>query len=330
MAASDIHPSLDDPNAWVPYRYIPSKPAAIVFVVAFSLTTFLHVFQLSRKRTWYFIPLVIGGIFELTGYIGRILSVNDVWALGPFIMQSLLLLVAPALFAASIYMVLGRIILLVDGEQYSLIRKRWLTKIFVLGDILSFCVQGGGGGIQAIGTLTSMNTGEKLIIVGLFLQLFFFGFFIVVAGLFHWRFVKANPDMRKQSGVSSQLETTSHRPRRLTGSSNSPLTETGVPELPWKRHIYVLYAASTLIMVRSVFRVIEYLMGNHGFLLRHEYFLYIFDAVLMFVVMVLFNVVHPSEVSASYRQRVAAEGDRGFDGDVELQGTRREYLGEGK
>jgi len=59
-------------------------------------------------------------------------------------MQSLLLLLAPALFAASIYMVLGRIILLVDGEAHSLIRAKWLTKFFVLGDVLSFLTQSAG------------------------------------------------------------------------------------------------------------------------------------------------------------------------------------------
>jgi hypothetical protein len=59
-------------------------------------------------------------------------------------MQSLLLLLAPALFAASIYMVLGRIIRLTDGEAYSLIRVSRLTKIFVAGDVLSFLVQSTG------------------------------------------------------------------------------------------------------------------------------------------------------------------------------------------
>jgi O-antigen/teichoic acid export membrane protein len=80
----------------------------------------------------------------MTGYIGRIISHKDLWALGPFIMQSLLILIAPALFAASIYIILGRIILLVDGERYSLIRQKWLTKIFVAGDVLSFMLQGAG------------------------------------------------------------------------------------------------------------------------------------------------------------------------------------------
>jgi hypothetical protein len=59
-------------------------------------------------------------------------------------MQSLLILIAPALFAASIYIILGRIILLVDGEEYSLVRRKWLTKVFVVGDVLSFMMQGAG------------------------------------------------------------------------------------------------------------------------------------------------------------------------------------------
>lgn len=59
-------------------------------------------------------------------------------------MQTLLLLLAPALFAASIYMELARIIELVDGESRSMIKRKWLTKIFVCGDILSFTLQMAG------------------------------------------------------------------------------------------------------------------------------------------------------------------------------------------
>jgi hypothetical protein len=83
-------------------------------------------------------------IVESVGYIGRILSHDDLWDLGPFIMQSLLILIAPALFAASIYIILGRVILLVDGERYALVRRTWLTKLFVAGDVFSFMLQGAG------------------------------------------------------------------------------------------------------------------------------------------------------------------------------------------
>lgn len=217
---------------------------------------------------------------EFVGYIGRIQGHFDQWALGPFIQQSLLLLVAPALFAASIYIILGRVILLTDGERYSLIRQRWLTKIFVAGDVLSFMVQGAGGGIQGSGSEKSMKLGEKLILVGLFLQLFFFGFFVVVAGIFHFRLVRSKTDLSRVSSVNIKV-------------------------LPWKRHLIALYVASGLILVRSIFRVIEYLQGNAGYLLRHEIFLYIFDAVLMLAVMLIFNWIHPSQVTELYQQRLS-------------------------
>lgn len=66
------------------------------------------------------------------------------WSIGPYVIQSTLLLVAPALFAASIYMELGRIIMMVKGERFALIRVNWTTKIFVAGDVLSFLMQASG------------------------------------------------------------------------------------------------------------------------------------------------------------------------------------------
>lgn len=62
----------------------------------------------------------------------------------PYIIQSILLLLGPTLFAASIYMILGRLVVLLEADSYSMIRARWLTKVFVLGDLLSFFAQGGG------------------------------------------------------------------------------------------------------------------------------------------------------------------------------------------
>ena len=84
---------------------------------------------------------------ETIGYVGRTLSAGEAygeWTTAPYIMQSLLVLLAPALFAASIYMILGRLIVLVDGEAHSPIKVKWLTKIFVTGDVLSFLAQSAG------------------------------------------------------------------------------------------------------------------------------------------------------------------------------------------
>lgn len=195
------------------------------------------------------------------------MSAKDQWDLGPYIIQNLLLLIAPAFFAASVYMVLGRIILVTDGEKHSVISKKWLTKVFVTGDVISLLAQSGGGGYMAMGTLSAMHTGEKIVILGLFVQLLFFGFFMVVSTIFYTR-VHKEP----------------------TGRSMDPSIE-------WRKHFFVLMAASLFIFVRSVFRVIEYISGNNGYLLRHEVFLYIFDACLMLAVMVLFNILHPSKIT---------------------------------
>jgi hypothetical protein len=83
---------------------------------------------------------------ETGGYIarGRSSTESPDYTLGPYIAQSLLLLVAPALFAASIYMELGRLVLMVSGDHALFIRRTRLTKIFVVGDILSFFLQAAG------------------------------------------------------------------------------------------------------------------------------------------------------------------------------------------
>lgn len=75
------------------------------------------------------------------------------------------------------------------------------------------------------------------------------------------------------------------------------------------RYTRVLYAASTIIMIRSIVRVIEYIRGNSGYLLRNEALLYVFDGCLMLAVLVLYNVIHPSTLTAFHKGGIFAEKD---------------------
>lgn len=68
-------------------------------------------------------------------------------------------------------------------------------------------------------------------------------------------------------------------------------------------------------MVRSVYRVIEYIQGKERYLQSKELFLYIFDAALMVVIMVIMNVVHPSEINGWLK---AGRGT-GAEVDAEMQ-----------
>ncbi|KAL0575631.1 hypothetical protein V5O48_006356 [Marasmius crinis-equi] len=253
-------------GGFVLYYYTPNIAAAGIFAGVFLLSTILHIWQLVRTRTWYFLPMVIGALMEGTGYIGRILSHSDPNKLGPYIMQSVLLLVAPALFAASIYMILGRLISRVEGEEYSIIKVTRLTKVFVWCDVLSFLVQSSGAGLMVRAGSTSL--GEKIILAGLIIQIVAFGIFIVVSLIFHLR-------MNKAPTAASRT----HEQRAA---------------VPWNRMLWVLYTASAFIMIRSVFRFVEYVQGFSGYLLRNEVWLYIFDALLMGITVWLFNWFHPS------------------------------------
>lgn len=83
---------------------------------------------------------------EAVGFAARAYSSTQSpdWTLMPYIIQNMLILLGPAFYAASIYMTLGRLICFLGAENYSLIRVNWLTKLFLLGDILSIFGQGGG------------------------------------------------------------------------------------------------------------------------------------------------------------------------------------------
>jgi hypothetical protein len=44
------------------YKYTPSKIAAAVFIVLFTISSVLHLVQLLKHRVWFFIPMFIGGL----------------------------------------------------------------------------------------------------------------------------------------------------------------------------------------------------------------------------------------------------------------------------
>ncbi|KAL6900048.1 RTA1 like domain-containing protein [Trichoderma evansii] len=267
------------------YHYDPSFAAAVLFTILFILAAIRHTQLVFKNRTWYFVPFLIGCLFELAGYIGRAMSAKQTpnWTLMPYLIQSLLTLLGPTLFAASIYMVLGRLIRFLDADSYSLIRPQWLTKFFLMGDVLSFFAQSGGGGILATAkSESSQNMGNNVILLGLGIQIVFFAFFMIVTMVFHVRIGKT-PTVKS-------LSTTS----------------------PWQRFFWVLYTTSMLIMIRSIYRMAEYAQGNDGFLLKSEAFVYILDALLMFAVTVIFSFYHPSTVL----------GENGIRGDdMFLEGT---------
>lgn len=122
------------------------------------------------------------------------------------------------------------------------------------------------------------------------IQLVVFSLFIVCAGIFHFR-LNRNP-----TPVSLQ------------------------PDVPWLRYMVCLYIVSGLILVRSLFRAIEYFQGYDGELQQAEYYLFIFDSVLMVIAMVTLNVYHPSQIVAGRGKGETKEAAGGYNGMGSVEG----------
>ena len=112
--------------------------------------------------------------------------------------------------------------------------------------------------------------GEKIVIAGLALQVATFVVFLVASVNFQIRMNRRQP------------------------TSTSPITTTSSAPTHWRKMLYILYSASALILFRCTYRLIEYAMGNAGYLIAHEWTLYCFDALPMFLVLVLLLVLQPT------------------------------------
>ncbi|KAH6687723.1 RTA1 like protein-domain-containing protein [Plectosphaerella plurivora] len=277
-----------DPNfrtaEWALYRYDPSTAAAVIFILLFIVTTGIHTVQMIRTRTWYMAAFCIGGLSEILGYIGRAVSSNEkagCWTVGPFVVQTVFTLIAPALMSFSVYMILPRIIHLTDGEIHAPMKPRWRIKVFIIGDVVSLALQLVGGAMMSGGDLGSsvMKTGKYLVIGSFSMQPTVIGTFFGVVSLFHRRM--------KRTPTEKSLE----------------------PQIRWRRYVLSLYIASGAISARCLFRSIAYYGDNDSYLMRSEWFLYIFDATIIWAVMVWMIWFHPSEIDSLLRhERPVANG----------------------
>ncbi|KAH8432707.1 RTA1 domain-containing protein [Aspergillus melleus] len=262
------------------YRYEPSMPAAVIAIICYGLSTIYHIYQLIRLKAYFFTTFIVGAIMMTIGYIARTISANNKTSLPPYIAQSVCTLLPPSLYAATIYMIYGRVVIHLREPRLSLVSPYKVTKIFVIGDAIAFLTQASGGGMMAMEGMA--DAGQKIAVVGLFVQLGFFGFFLTVTGTF----------VRRLRGRA--------RGRLLSGDGGAG----AVPE-EVMRLLLVLLVVSAVIIVRCLYRIVEFVQGHDGYLMGHEVFMYVFDTIPMFGVQVVFHFFHPG--------RILGQGGKGFE-----------------
>ena len=206
---------------------------------------------------------------EEIGYIARAVSFNSTGSLLPYLLQAIFLLLPPVFFAASLYMVYSRLVRAVQGERFSLLSPRWTTAVFVVGDFVCLSIQSDGSGLLVKPNL--VHIGNYIIVAGLGIQVLMFAGFVSCCLNFNVRF-------------------------------RAHLAETGATvDVPWQSCLNMLYLTSMAILVRNIYRMIEFIMGQDGYLLTTEWPTYVFDGTLMLLVMVGFFIWYPSQLRPSTR-----------------------------
>ncbi|KAF5573270.1 sterol regulatory element-binding ECM22 [Fusarium pseudocircinatum] len=224
------------PEGYAPfdlYPYNPSQGPAYAFLGLFGAAGIAHLIMMFPYRSAFPIPMIIGCGMEATAYWFRSRSHDNLRQTLPFLIQNLLVLVAPPFLAATIYMSLGRITRALKAQEASLISLRWITKLFVLVDLICFVTQTAGAIMSGSEDLDEAKRGQTIIIAGLVLQIFAFALFIICTLALQLR-IRTSPPVHCVAGAIAH----------------------------YRRYFIALYCTSGLFLIRNLVRIIEYKQGG--------------------------------------------------------------------
>ncbi|PRP84083.1 putative RTA1 domain protein [Planoprotostelium fungivorum] len=262
------------------YGYTPSMSGSIVILAIFAISTFAHLGQLVHKRSWWMIAMVLGGILEAAGWASRVYSSVSPTKLDPFLAQQVTLILAPVFFSGVVYIILG-LIISKWGEEYSRIRSRYYSIIFLVCDVASLVVQAVGGAKAAGGARTNdsnaANDGAHIMMGGIVFQLFSMTLFVLLAAEYSFRAYYDRPVKLKVSPPEAEKKQ--------------------VKDSRGVRQVAIAMVISTLVLyVRGIYRVIELSEGWSGPIISTESYFIVLDGVMMIICMGIFNILYPTWV----------------------------------
>ncbi|KAG7530345.1 hypothetical protein FFLO_05117 [Filobasidium floriforme] len=258
--------------------WTPKLWAAVVGLVAYGIVACFLSFRWWKSvkpRRWTLV-LVVGAWTMTLGFLIRI-----IWGIGDnvdsipvYAIQNLFLLLSPCAYLAFSYMVLPRLATYLDAEDCLFLRSRWIVRIFVTADVVTFLTQASGGGMAASGG-DMAKTGDKLTLGGLILQVISFGLFTFLTVWFGYR----------------------SRSRHMVWTSRNPSAGQRFFNR-WTTLYYVLLLTCVAYLTRCIFRVAEFVNGYDSYLATHEGYFYLLDALPLVIAISLFFFVWPPSIFA--------------------------------
>ncbi|KAF2717580.1 RTA1-domain-containing protein [Polychaeton citri CBS 116435] len=250
------------------FTYIPDFGGNVFFCVWFGLLIIPQLYFGIKHRVWgYMISMIIGLVFEIVGYVGRLQLHDNPWSDNGFLIYLIFLTIAPVFITAAIYLCLTRIIITFN-EDKSRVQPKWIAIGFMTSDFLSLVLQGAGGGIaDTADTDSGQQVGVDVMIAGLVLQAVSIAAFLLVCIDFFWR-CRNDLDMEY---LKSQT-----RNRTM-----------------FKLFLGGLVLATLSIEARSIYRVIELWQGFSGKLWNDEIDFMVLDGAMCSFACLLLSILHP-------------------------------------
>ncbi|KAL2270520.1 hypothetical protein VTJ83DRAFT_2704 [Remersonia thermophila] len=305
------------------WPYDPSFPLAIISTALYCILFVTITYQtFIRYRTWYFTVVVVGAAMDVTAYALRCYSVKIQSDETIYATSVALTVLAPVLVAAGNYILLGRLVQqgpsiitsssnpaddspradarVSDGVIICGLHGRFISWVFIVCDFIAFVVQCAGSAIATVNDWFGppAQVGIWVLVGGLAFQLLAVATFLVFLGRFHRIVSKA--------GI-------------LEGQA-------------WRKVVWAVWISSVGIVVRCIYRLVEFAEGIEGYSFTHEWVFYVFETIPVLVAIGIFCLWHPGahlspvngSTSRSYSKGAHLRSDPEEAAGIEMLGYRTE------
>ena len=242
------------------FNFYPSLALSIVGLVLFAIGA-LSVFAMTvRTRQWYMVIASIVGLMEMGGFACRIKMLNQA-VYGAYVAMQCLLIIPPSFLALVQYITLAKVVSLVRmryPDRKLLVKPKLVIWGFFAMEITALACQGAGAGLSvSTKGVSNLNSGRILLLLGLVALVVLILCYLLTAiyvNLSPRYAIKSSPNMRKLFPV--------------------------------------LYTCTSLLLIRNIFRLVEFGQGFEGAIASQEKYFYGFDALIIILILLLNTIFH--------------------------------------
>lgn len=274
------------------FEFWPSRGPIYLAYALYGIATLLIVATTIYTRRWYMLIGAAVGIMELIGFAFRLVMLtNPVY--GYYVGMQCLLIIPPSFLALVEYITLGNVVKLVrqvNPEISDFLKPKLITWLYFAAEIASLAMQGAGAGLSVShdGPPSSGQAGKILLILGL-------AFLVVIIATFLTNAIYVN--VRSEYGI------------RKSRDLQALFT--------------ILYLTTFLLLIRNVFRLVEFAGGFYGSIATKEKYFYTLDSLMVVLILFSFGLFNYGFFLNAFERKIAVKR---FPNETEIVWEGYTYL----